>query len=729
MYEHELMHLSNEQLYSYFCTIGEQYSYPIAIIGISNNSLPILYYNQAFATITGYDSEELIGKNISILQGSKTSLEEQHELEFHILNELTYETKLLQYKKDGTAFWIQICTHPIKNGQNETAFALIQCKDITEEMLEKMLHSLEHEVYVELEQDSQLEDILQLITEHIEKNYIRQIYCAIHILQQNGELQVIASPTLPLRLIAPIVGMEVTPSTGFSEKAVYIKDLTYISELGSEIETMKIQQLAEDYNIQYCWSKPIFNKEKSIMGTFTIYLEKNSYLKQSDIDFLNKLSPIIALTIKYFKQKDQLKQLAFYDMNIGIPNYNYFYTRLKEWLHDGVEGTIMLIQPGEYISIIDMYGRKVGDSLIKQIVERIEKIVHEDLAIYGRFSNSSFILGKNIPIQKIDCFIKKIVNLTSQPYLINGREMFITLKIGVSYFHQQTSIDESIRQADIALTKSRHKHGTVVSFFEEETDVQIQRELNVLNQITHGLKNNEFTVYLQPKVNLLTSEIIGFEALARWFSPDLGFVSPAEFIPIAEEGGRIRDIDNIILEIVLKWQQERKKKGLRLYPVSVNISPIHFYHDSFVEDFLSLVNKYEIEPQYIKIEVTESFELFDFDKAKIILSKLKEHGYESSIDDFGVGFSSLSYLQRLPFSEIKIDRSFINEIHDKGMHAVVKTIVQLANSLKMHSVAEGIETLHQYKMLLDIGCHTGQGYYFHKPMPIEEAEKLINTKK
>lgn len=728
MYKHELMPLTNQQLYSYFLTIGDQYQYPMALIDISNQSLSFIYYNQPFATLTGYDMEELLGKDFSCLQGSKTSLAVQEELEFHIVNQLTFETQLVQYKKDGTAFWNKICAHPIKNLHNETAFILIQCSDQTETMLEKMLHQLEHNVYVELEQDSQLEDILQLITEHIEKHYIRKIYCAIHILQKDDHLKAIASPSLPVDLIESVVGMEISSTAGCNEKAVYIKDLTFFKDLETENESDKIKQLVSLYNIQYCWSKPIINQDQSIMGTFTIYLEKNSNLKQSDIDFLNKLSPIIALTIKYFEQKKQLKQLAFYDMNIGIPNYNYFYTRLVEWSQNGVEGVIMLIQPGEYSSIVDMYGRKIGDSLIKQIVERIEKIVNENHAIYGRFSNSSFILGKIIPIQHIDSLINKILDLTTQPYLINGRDLFITLKIGISSFNGQTAIDESIRQADIALTKSRHKLGTVVSFFEEATDEQIQRELNVTNQLSHGLKNNEFTVFLQPKVDLKTSEIIGFEALARWFSPVLGNVSPAEFIPIAEQSGKIRDLDNIILEIVLEWQQNRKKNGLPLLPVSVNISPVHFYHDSFVEDFLGLVNKYQIEPKYIKIEVTESFELFDFEKAKEILLKLKEHGYESSIDDFGVGFSSFSYLQRLPFSEIKIDRSFINEIHDNGMHAVVNTIVQLANSLKMHSVAEGIETLEQYNKLLNIGCHTGQGYYFHKPMPIEDAEKLIDSK-
>src|SRR5690606_35245922 len=188
-------------------------------------------------------------------------------------------------------------------------------------------------------------------------------------------------------------------------------------------------------------------------------------------------------------------------------------------------------------------------------------------------------------------------------------------------------------------------------------------------------------------------------ALARWYSPVLGTISPAEFIPIAEQTGKISQLDNVILKKVLRFQNERKTKGLKIVPISVNISPVHFYRESFVEDFISYVNKYEIRPEFIKIEVTESVELFDYQKAKEILSELRKFGYESSIDDFGVGFSSLSYLQQLPFSEIKIDRSFINGIEDNAMYAVVQTIVQLASNLKMHAVAEGIETLEQYQLL------------------------------
>ncbi len=320
-----------------------------------------------------------------------------------------------------------------------------------------------------------------------------------------------------------------------------------------------------------------------------------------------------------------------------------------------------------------------------------------NVKIYNRLSTKTPFELNVLHYQKdgTDAFVSDIQNVTAAPFPIANREIFITLKIGISHFDHTLPIDESIRPADTALTKSRHQKGAIVSFFEAETD----GELDILNQLRYGLQNEEFSVHLQPKVNLITAEIEGFEALARWYSPVLCPVSPVEFIKIAEQAGKIRELDNIILKKVLQFQNDRQIKGLKMVPIAVNISPVHFYHESFVNDFITLVNFYNVSSQFIKIEVTESVELFDFQKAKEILLELKQYGYESSIDDFGVGFSSLSYLKQLPFSEIKIDRSFINDLNDAGMHAV----------------AEGIETLEQFVLLQKMGCRTGQGYYFHKP--------------
>ncbi|RKQ19117.1 putative bifunctional diguanylate cyclase/phosphodiesterase [Ureibacillus endophyticus] len=708
------MPLNKEQLFSFLCNISEQYHIGIAIVDINDPNYPIVFLNNAFLHLTGYDKDELIGRNITTLKGQKTSEESQEEFEYHLLHKKPFRLNILHYRKDKVAFWNHIACEPIKDNKGHIQYAVLHCNDITESMLGKMLSKLEHEVYTDLEKGVELVNICKLITKQVERYYIRDIFSSIHFVTSPDEINPIASGSLSLEWVMENHKMDINSTASCNERAIYIQKLTNHSN----------QYIESDVT---CWTKPIYNNEQQLLGYFSMYLKNHSELRQADIDFLNKLSPIIGLSIKYAEQKQQLQKLAYFDLSSGIPNYNYFYTKLKEWAEEGIKGHILLIQPREYSSIVDLFGRSIGDELIGQLIQRLEKHYNIDNIIYGRFSNSTFIIATKSSSEEIDNLVKRLFEITSTPFSIAKREIFISLKIGIANFDETISIDESIRRSDIALTKSRNQKDVEVAYFEPETDEKIQRELEIVNQLTYGLQNDEFTIHLQPKVNLITAEIEGFEALARWYSPVLGPISPAEFIPIAEHTGKISQLDNVILKKVLKFQNERKTKGLKIVPISVNISPVHFYRESFVEDFISYVNKYEISPEFIKIEVTESVELFDYQKAKEILSELRKFGYESSIDDFGVGFSSLSYLQQLPFSEIKIDRSFINGIEDNAMYAVVQTIVQLASNLKMHAVAEGIETLEQYQLLQKMGCRTGQGYYFHKPMAINEAERLLDT--
>ncbi|SOC36298.1 GGDEF domain-containing phosphodiesterase [Ureibacillus acetophenoni] len=715
---------TKEQLITFLCTLCDQAPKGVAIIDQSDSSQSFLYCNEPFLHLTGYSSEELIGNNLTLLCGTKTNSEKQLEIEINIKTETPFEINVIHYQKDGSPFWNCINSFPIRDYTNKVQYTLLYFKNITHSLLDKMLSKLEREVYAGLEQGADTEKILQLISEKIEKYYIRDIYCAIRVLNQYDKLDVVATGTLPVHIIENFDDKIHEPNAGFNENAIYIDDYSPI------YDHQVVSQQGFYQSIVSSWSKPIVNQDKQILGNIIIYLKSKSSLKQTDIEFLKKLTPIISLSLKYAEHKKELKKLAFFDMNSGLPNQNYFYTQLSKWIGEKYSGLLLILQPVEYAGIVDLYGRKSGDELLKQIAIRLNSSSQEfeqDI-IYGRFSNSSIIMAVKVERTEIESFVTKLRHLlTLSPYGFTEREMFINFNIGVAYFCHKVELEESIRQADLALTSSRRKNGTVVTFFEEEINKLMQKEMDILNQLIYGLKNNEFTAFLQPKVNLMTKEIVGFEALARWNSPVLGFVSPATFIPIAESSGKIREIDNAILKQVLEWQQKRKEKGLKLFPVSVNISPVHFYHESFVDDFIQLVSQYEIAPEYIKFEVTENFELVDLERAKDILLKLNSYGYKSSIDDFGVGFSSLSYLQKLPFSEIKIDRSFVSNMNTNEMISIVQTIVQLASNLKMNAVAEGIETLDQYNFLKEIGCLIGQGFYFHKPLPIDEAEQLLNV--
>ena len=467
------MPLTKDELFPFLCNISEQFHIGIAIINLEKNDFPFVYVNQAFTTLTGYSQNELIGKNFDSLTGIKTNLEQNGDLLYHLEKKDPFEKNIIHYQKDGTAFWNHVTCQPIKDRDGISTYALIHCKEITEQMLSKMLSKLEHEVYIELEENGDLGTILQLITEKVEKYYLRDIFCAIHVVNQQKKLSPIASGSLPLSLIKAMNHLEIGGSTtGYNESVIYINDLS--------IKNYQSNKMIKKYNLSSCWSKPIFTKEKALLGYFSIYIKGEMHLRQVDIDFLKKLSPIVALSMKYVKQRQELKKLAFFDMSTGIPNYNNFYTSLGMWVKDQIKGSLLLIQPNEYSSIVDLYGRKFGDELIGQVVNRLlsTKDLNEEI-IYGRFSTTTFIIAvKQSNGETLKHFINQILQITAVPFTIANREIFITLRMGVSHFNDLLTIDESIRRADTALTKSRLQN-TAVSYFEMGTDKMIQRELNI----------------------------------------------------------------------------------------------------------------------------------------------------------------------------------------------------------------------------------------------------------
>lgn len=714
--------LSKEQLNNWVKQIADQHTQGTIIVDPSSNTFPILYSNNAFFEMTGYDLGLINGLSLHFFNGTKTSNESIQLLQKSLEKKEPFKLNLIHYKKDGTAFWHQLTCHPMKDSDNVVQFLLIYCENITDANLVKMMSILEREVYGYLENNFALDAIFQLVTQKIEAYYLRDIYCVIHTYQNNGSLDVSGHGALPLRVAQQLADIRKKPIDSYKTDSIYMADLA-LDEF-----TCK-QFLNEDlkFTITSKWAKPIFSSSQELKGLIVFYFENKVPLNPTDFELLNQLSPLLMLTIKYGEQRSELKRLAYFDSIIDIPNAHYFRTELNDWVNEGSEGVVIVLQPGEYSKIVDLYGRTYGDELLKQIVDRLNKHRNGHDDFIARFSNSAIIIATKMKFKGIRKYDLPIRPLTSFPYFLADEEIFITLKIGISYFGKEISAEDAIRQADLALSNARQNPGTNIAFFEAIINEQLKREMDTLNQLNYGLENDEFTPYLQPKINMKSGRIDGFEALSRWNSHQLGQVSPAIFIPLAEQAGRIKDIDTIVLKKSLSWLSHRIQNGLKVVPVAVNISPNHFYDKNFLRDFKAIVASFDVPLNYLKLELTESIELVDFTRAKQLLSELKQMGIDCSIDDFGVGFSSLSYLPKLPFSEIKIDSSFVSAINDIGMYAVIQTIIQLAINLQMRAVAEGIETLEQYIMLKNMGCHIGQGYFLHKPMPFEVANALLDT--
>ena len=707
-------------LSSWVIQIANQAQNATVIIDPNDDDFSIIHCNDVFVSAFGYKKSQIIGHTLQFFSGKKTKASAAERLHSNLTNKESFQLKIVHYKADGTAFWNEITCHPMKDSDNEVQYLLLFFADVTMSSLSRMISRLEREVYEHFESDHELESICQLITKKIEDHYVRNVYCTIHLLQ-NDHLELAGHGTLPLRIAQKLSGSKV------EDFNAYVEDKIHCETIADYSFTCK-QYLDDDLNItiRSKWVKPMYSHSNRLKGFITFYLEEKTYANHTDLFFLERTAPIIILANKFGEQKKELQRLAYYDTSLNIPNAHYFRAKLKEWVDAGKEGIILLIQPGEYSKIVDLYGRTTGDELLKQVIERLNLHNKKNEEFIARFSNS-LIIASCIDKNDLQNYDMRIRPLTIIPYFLLEKETYITLKIGVGYFDGQTTVENSIRQADLALSKARQNSGTNVVYFETTIDEKLKIEMDTLNQLTYGLKNNEFTIHLQPKMNIKTGRIDSFEALSRWHSKVLGTVPPGVFIPLAEQAGHIKEIDTVVLEKVLNWIKNRLEIGKKVVPVAVNISPDHFYDEQFIPNLKSILANYNIPRYYLKFELTESIELVDFNRAKEILNELKMLGIDCSIDDFGVGYSSLSYLPKLPFSEIKIDRSFISAINDTGMYAVVQTIIQLASNLQMRAVAEGIETLEQYIMLKNMGCHTGQGYFLHKPMTTDVANALLDS--
>lgn len=721
MKEFDKRNISDEDMYFWLCQMARQLDSAVVVIN-PKKGYTIDYVNHNFVRMTEYSENDMIGSTLSLLHGPQTDLLNEEAIQECIENGLTFKTSSFHYRKDGSAFWNEVNNLPMRNQQGELQYCVIVMKNVTETMNIETLIELERDVYFRLENGDTFENVMQNICHTVETTFGKSCHCSIVLVDENDQMINIYGE---IRKALKKLDEEVL-LMGISADDQHIKKKPLIiKDLQQSIYYEGYQSLIEKYHLVSLWSQPILNTEGKIIGLFTMYFGQQVEPQEVDFKFLNRIAPIVTLAVKYFDQKNAIRRLAYEDVASGLKNFERFKLILNALIAEGHDGHLYIVEPGEYQNIIDLYGRRGGDEVLRQLANRVQNSSTFEDSVIARYTHSSIIVATRLSIQEMNLPQNEMDQILSEPYYIDGNEVFLTLKIGTSSFSSNITFTEAIRQADTALSSALKITGTVIKKFEQSLVESVQQEMNVLAHFSRALKNSEFFPMLQPKVHLQTGEIESFEALARWVSPDLGFVSPALFIPVAENTGNIYKVDVEIFKKVLQWQKDRLNAGLPLYQVSVNISPSHFYNAAFVESSVELIKMYGIDPKFIKFEITESVELDDVLRAKRIINELKAYGIATSIDDFGVGYSSLSYLQELPFEEVKIDKSFVDHLSDSRMNAVIKTIIQLSHNLNMVSVAEGIETKEQHEELKRLGCQIGQGYYYYKPLPIEQIDQLL----
>ncbi len=427
------------------------------------------------------------------------------------------------------------------------------------------------------------------------------------------------------------------------------------------------------------------------------------------------------------KQNQKIIYQATHDSLTELPNRSFLYAELEKLIKSEKEkGTYLAL----YFMDLDGFkelnntlGHTYGDTLLKLLAIRLspEKI---QCKLIARMGGDEFaILKIHNTKEEIQEYINLIESKLVDPISFDGIEYQIRKSIGVAIFPSHGNTPETIIQhAEVAMYKAKDTSKNHAIYTKEDNPNSVRR-LKLISELHTAVKNSELQVYYQPKIDLQNGKIHGVEALVRWQHPQLGFISPAEFIPLAEHVGLIGSITRHVLSTTIKNWNKWHEMGIELH-VAVNISSNEFENPSLPSEILGYLKDWNMPASFLTLEITESVMMGNINNTLSLLQHLRDINIKLSIDDFGTGFSSLAYLRQLPFSELKIDRSFIMDMtkHQNNLH-IVKTVINLAHSLNFNVVAEGIEDQSTYNELKVLGCNSAQGFYMAKPMPADELEK------
>lgn len=422
------------------------------------------------------------------------------------------------------------------------------------------------------------------------------------------------------------------------------------------------------------------------------------------------------------RAEERVRFLAYYDELTSLPNRRMFKEELTLVLERAAQTkeqvAVLSVNLDRFKIVNDTLGYRIGNLLLKGVAERLQKSLTDDQFIARHGGDEFLIFLPNSNSEMASQCAKRILMLMRKEFYLDENEHVTTCSIGISMFPEDgDTFEELTQKADIAINRAKKFGKDSYQFFEPEMDSVITRELTIEKNLRKGLEKGEFKLVYQPKMNVSSGEIIGIEALLRWHNQELGHVSPAEFIPIAEETGLIVPIGEWVIREACMQLRNWQEKGYKPLVVSVNLSVRQFQEASIVEVIEQILQETKLAPHWLELEITENFAVHKKQEIRNKLNALKALGVTISIDDFGKGYSSLSYLSHFPVDTLKIDKTFIDEFIETGDSPIARAIIAMAHSLRLSVVAEGVEVREQLIFLKDHRCDAIQGYYFSRPLP------------
>lgn len=493
------------------------------------------------------------------------------------------------------------------------------------------------------------------------------------------------------------------------------------------------KKMWDDLKLRGVWRGEIWNKKKD----GTIFPEMETITAVTDID--GQVTHYVACFSDITERKaaeKKVNQMAFYDELTGLPNRRLFRESLIRSLSFSSRmnqcGAVIFIDLDHFKEVNDSMGHFAGDELLKLAAQRLKRYLRlED--VLARFGGDEFVLLANgLGIDREEAMVHgndlalRMLKDLCEPFSLFGKTVHISGSIGIAIFPDDAEDAESLlKKADTAMYHSKEKGRKSVHFFSDDMQSLVDERFQVRQNLRDAINSDELSLHLQPQICMESGKIEGAECLLRWVHPEDGFISPALFIPVAEDSDLIIELDKWVLRRACEEMKLLESKGIFLPRLSINVSAKHFHHNAFISRVKEAIEETGCDFKRICIEVTEGAFIGEMDAAISRMNQLRDLGLEIAVDDFGTGYSSLSYLEKMPITELKIDKSFVDKVPlDRRGSAVAGTVIALGHELDFRIVAEGVESETQLEFLKKRGCDICQGYFFSRPLSIDDFEKF-----
>jgi diguanylate cyclase (GGDEF)-like protein/PAS domain S-box-containing protein len=644
----------------------------------------IVGWNHGAESLFGYTPSEIIGKNILVLYADAS---EDDPIFNGFLDNGSHEMTVRRRKKSGDIFWASVSLSVAQDESGNPSGLIGYVVDISEHLA--------------------AEEQLQLHAKIFEHN-------SEAVIVTNADEQIISA------------NQAFSKITGYAPGEILGKRMEILGALGTET------LLNSDARGQLCLSGQWSGELQLQRKTGDIFPAAASIT--SVLDAHGRLGHYLVVFSDITQRKEaerQIYRLAYYDPLTGLPNRTLFYSLLEQTLAEAhrsrTHGALLFLDLNRFKNINDSFGHTPADLILQEVGHRLGLALrHED--IISRLGGDEFVIAlPDISRREHAGHVaQKLLASLAEPFFIEHHEVMLSASIGISIFPEDGCDTETlIKNADVAMYRAKKLGNSTHVFYSQEMNLRSLDQLKLESNLRRAIERNEFCLHYQPQLDLVTGRINGAEALLRWQHPEHKMISPAQFIPVAEETGLIIPIGEWVIDAACRQIREWIDQGLPPLRIAVNLSARQF-SASLPKTVLDVIARHGIPSDYLELEITESMLMHSADSVVAMMREFAEAGILMALDDFGTGYSSLSYLKRFPIDNLKIDQSFVRGIpDDQDDSAIARAIISMAKNLRLSVIAEGVETAEQLAFLREAGCDEIQGYYFSRPLAADEFAALL----